>query len=85
MELAVNDDLYRIDLSDWENLTPAQQNAMVWLLTRRAHTARNRAIRQFLLDIAGPATRTMIAYCLPSWVAFSTRSKRSSDRIASAN
>jgi uncharacterized protein YjiS (DUF1127 family) len=43
MELMVCDDLNGIDLAGWKALVPAQQNAMISRLVRRARAARSRA------------------------------------------
>ena len=44
MELMVCDDLNGIDLAGWKALAPAQQNAMISRLVRRARAARSRAV-----------------------------------------
>jgi hypothetical protein len=44
---------FGIDLSDWKTLTPAQQSALVLLLVRRAHTARNHAVGKALIGAMG--------------------------------
>jgi hypothetical protein len=49
------DDDFGIDASAWKTLTPAQQSALTWLLVRRVHAARNRAIGKILLAAVGEA------------------------------
>lgn len=44
MELMVCNDLNGSDLAGWKALAPAQQNALISRLVRRAHAARSRAV-----------------------------------------
>jgi hypothetical protein len=53
MERAMSNDEFGIDPQLWKSLTPAQQGAQMWLLVRRAHAARNRAVGQALLSAMG--------------------------------